>query len=89
MRICTSITDAEVERARNILKTNMLFQLDGLWNVLFFLLNSWVVNPPADFIEIGRNWTQPRAQDPDKDRGNEVQLNPRQFFGGLGCVCEA
>ncbi|CAB3994664.1 Mitochondrial-processing peptidase subunit beta, partial [Paramuricea clavata] len=29
MRICTSITDAEVERARNILKTNMLFHLDG------------------------------------------------------------
>ena len=30
MRICTSITDAEVERARNVLKTNMLFQLDGM-----------------------------------------------------------
>ena len=29
MRLCTSITDAEVERARNVLKTSMLFQLDG------------------------------------------------------------
>ena len=29
MRICTSVTDGEVERARNILKTNMLLQLDG------------------------------------------------------------
>ncbi|XP_046841451.1 mitochondrial-processing peptidase subunit beta-like [Xenia sp. Carnegie-2017] len=29
MRICNSVTDSEVERARNLLKTNMLFQLDG------------------------------------------------------------
>jgi hypothetical protein len=40
MRICTSITDAEVERARNILKTNMLFHLDGMCLICFiyFLL---------------------------------------------------
>lgn len=29
MRLCTSITDFEVDRAKNILKTNMLLQLDG------------------------------------------------------------
>lgn len=29
MRICTSATDFEVERAKNLLKTNMLLQLDG------------------------------------------------------------
>ena len=39
MRICTSITDAEVERARNVLKTNMLFQLDGMFD-LFYIISS-------------------------------------------------
>lgn len=29
MRLCTSVTEKEVARARNILKTNMLLQLDG------------------------------------------------------------
>jgi processing peptidase subunit beta len=29
MRLCTSVTSAEVERAKNLLKTNMLLQLDG------------------------------------------------------------
>lgn len=29
MRLCTMITDAEVERAKNLLKTNLLLQLDG------------------------------------------------------------
>ncbi|XP_049950910.1 mitochondrial-processing peptidase subunit beta [Schistocerca serialis cubense] len=29
MRICTEVTESEVERARNMLKTNMLLQLDG------------------------------------------------------------
>eukprot|EP00918_Siedleckia_nematoides_P098299 GHVU01215157.1.p1 GENE.GHVU01215157.1~~GHVU01215157.1.p1 ORF type:complete len:479 (+),score=46.86 GHVU01215157.1:26-1462(+) len=29
MRLCTSVTDFEVERARNLLKTNMLQTLDG------------------------------------------------------------
>ena len=29
MRMCTGITDFEVERAKNLLKTNMLLQLDG------------------------------------------------------------
>lgn len=29
MRMCTSLTEAEVERAKNRLKTNMLLQLDG------------------------------------------------------------
>lgn len=29
MRLCTMITDAEVDRAKNLLKTNMLLQLDG------------------------------------------------------------
>jgi len=29
MRLCTIITEAEVERAKNLLKTNMLLQLDG------------------------------------------------------------
>jgi len=29
MRLCTNITTSEVERAKNLLKTNMLLQLDG------------------------------------------------------------
>lgn len=29
MRICNALTDAEVDRAKNLLKTNMLLQLDG------------------------------------------------------------
>nr|CAD7448147.1 unnamed protein product [Timema bartmani]CAD7456270.1 unnamed protein product [Timema tahoe] len=29
MRLCTTVTEAEVARARNLLKTNMLLQLDG------------------------------------------------------------
>jgi processing peptidase subunit beta len=29
MRLCTSVTESEVERARNMLKTSMLLQLDG------------------------------------------------------------
>uniref|UniRef100_A0A0K8TS24 Mitochondrial-processing peptidase subunit beta n=1 Tax=Tabanus bromius TaxID=304241 RepID=A0A0K8TS24_TABBR len=29
MRLCTVVTEAEVERAKNLLKTNMLLQLDG------------------------------------------------------------
>jgi processing peptidase subunit beta len=29
IRLCTEVTDAEVSRAKNILKTNMLLQLDG------------------------------------------------------------
>jgi len=29
MRLCTNVTNSEVERAKNLLKTNMLLQLDG------------------------------------------------------------
>lgn len=29
MRLCTAVTEKEVTRAKNILKTNMLLQLDG------------------------------------------------------------
>lgn len=29
MRLCTAVTEKEVNRAKNILKTNMLLQLDG------------------------------------------------------------
>ena len=29
MRLCTSVTDFEVDRAKNLLRTNMLLQLDG------------------------------------------------------------
>merc|ERR1712091_116764 len=29
MRICTSVTEHEVARAKNLLKTNILMQLDG------------------------------------------------------------
>lgn len=29
MRLCTSVTESEVARAKNLLKTNMLLQLDG------------------------------------------------------------
>lgn len=30
MRICTSVTEHEVARAKNLLKTNILMQLDGM-----------------------------------------------------------
>ena len=33
MRLCTSVSDFEVERAKNLLKTNMLLQLDGTTSV--------------------------------------------------------
>jgi len=29
MRLCTNVTEFEVERAKNILRTNLLLQLDG------------------------------------------------------------
>ena len=29
MRLCTSVTESEVQRAKNILKTNILLQFDG------------------------------------------------------------
>lgn len=29
MKLCTTVTDGEIERAKNLLKTNMLLQLDG------------------------------------------------------------
>jgi len=29
MRLCTNVTEGEVARARQLLKTNMLLQLDG------------------------------------------------------------
>lgn len=29
MKLCTSVTDFEVQRAKSILRTNMLMQLDG------------------------------------------------------------
>ena len=29
MRLCTFVTDFEVQRAKNLLKTNMLLMLDG------------------------------------------------------------
>lgn len=29
MRMCNSVTEGEVDRAKNLLKTNMLLQLDG------------------------------------------------------------
>lgn len=30
MRLCSGVTEAEVDRAKNLLKTNMLLQLDGI-----------------------------------------------------------
>ena len=29
MRLCTSVTESDVQRAKNLLRTNMLLQLDG------------------------------------------------------------
>lgn len=41
IRLCTSVTDCEVARAKNLLKTNMLLQLDGKTIVgLWFSLHS-------------------------------------------------
>lgn len=39
IRLCTSVTENEVARAKNLLKTNMLLQLDGetYANFLFFV----------------------------------------------------
>lgn len=39
IRLCTSVTENEVARAKNLLKTNMLLQLDGetLENFLLFV----------------------------------------------------
>ena len=36
MRLCTSVTEAEVTRAKNMLKTNMLLQFDGNLMEIFF-----------------------------------------------------
>lgn len=30
-RLSTAVTEAEVQRAKNLLKTNMLLQLDGIF----------------------------------------------------------
>ena len=38
MRICTSVTDHEVARAKNLLKTNILMQLDGMFCCFFSLV---------------------------------------------------
>lgn len=32
MSLCTSVTDGEVARAKNLLKTNMLLHLDGTFS---------------------------------------------------------
>lgn len=32
MRLCSNVTEAEVDRAKNLLKTNMLLQLDGMFD---------------------------------------------------------
>ena len=39
MRLCTSVTEAEVTRAKNMLKTNMLLQFDG--NLIEMLIFPW------------------------------------------------
>lgn len=36
MRLCTSVTENEVARAKNLLKTNMLLQLDGENQIAFY-----------------------------------------------------
>merc|ERR1712200_378371 len=33
MRLCTNVSDFEVDRAKNLLKTNMLLQLDGTTHI--------------------------------------------------------
>lgn len=37
MRLCTSVTESEVQRAKNILKTNILLQFDGKLRLIFLL----------------------------------------------------
>lgn len=32
MRLCQNVTEAEVNRAKNLLKTNLLLQLDGAYD---------------------------------------------------------
>ena len=49
MRICTSVTDAEVQRAKNILKTNILLQFDGKWMVLMYVLKCFLQHKHETF----------------------------------------
>ena len=45
IRLCTSVTENEVARAKNLLKTNMLLQLDGeTYEHLLFLVESHTGN---------------------------------------------
>lgn len=37
MRLCTMATEAEIERAKNLLKTNLLLQLDGRKKNKFYM----------------------------------------------------
>ena len=32
MRLCSSVTDAEVERAKNVFKTSLFMHLDGMYD---------------------------------------------------------
>lgn len=57
MSLCTSVTESEVARAKNLLKTNMLLHLDGKWvpladwahAVLVFVSNnSFLIAAPQD-----------------------------------------
>lgn len=45
VRLCTSVTENEVARAKNLLKTNMLLQLDGeAYESFFFLAELYADN---------------------------------------------
>ena len=37
-RICTQVTEAEVARAKNVFKTNLFMQLDGVYSNYFLLI---------------------------------------------------
>lgn len=45
IRLCTSVTENEVARAKNLLKTNMLLQLDGeTYESFLFLVELYADN---------------------------------------------
>lgn len=53
IRLCTSVTENEVARAKNLLKTNMLLQLDGetyrafFFSFLHLYADNWSLFSPA------------------------------------------
>jgi len=52
-RICVQATEAEVARAKNVFKTNLFMQLDGMFFIAFVNLK-FIMNPqgPHQYVRI-------------------------------------